>query len=261
MRFVVAVLACVLLLTPPPLQAEELDLELVLLADATGSIDENEIRFQRRGYAEAITSAQVLNAISSNIYGKIAITYVEWADMFSQDVVVDWTVIDGQAAADDFAERLMAALRRAYGRNAIGAALLKGKELIDGNSYQGLRRVIDLSADSANNWNGPTIAEARETVVSSGIVINGLAVLCRHCSGRPVAYDLEDRFFRTIIGGPAAFVVTADSSETFAEAVRKKLILEIAAKLEDGERILQRTTVLQASGINQITIPVRLSRN
>ena len=124
--------------------------------------------------------------------------------------------------------------------NAIGAALLKGKELIDGNAYQGLRRVIDLSADSANNWNGPTIAEARETVVSSGIVINGLAVLCRHCSGRPVAYDLEARFHSDIIGGPAAFVVTADSPETFADAVRKKLILEIAARPQDADRILQR---------------------
>jgi len=244
MRFVVAVLACILLSTSAAL-TEELDLELVLLADATGSIDENEIRFQRRGYAEAITSAPVLNAISSNIYGKIAVTYVEWADMFSQDVVVDWTVIDGQASAEDFAARLMEAPRRAYGRNAIGAALLKGKELIDGNDYQGLRRVIDLSADSANNWNGPTISEAREAVVSSGIVINGLAVLCRHCSGRPVAYDLEDRFFRTIIGGPAAFVVTADSSETFAEAVRKKLILEIAAKPEDADRILRQTARLR----------------
>lgn len=247
MRSFVAVLLWCLLIASP-VRAEELDLELVLLADATGSIDENEIRFQRRGYAEAITSASVLNAISSNIYGKIAVTYVEWADMFSQDVVVDWTVIDGQASADDFAARLMEAPRRAYGRNAIGAALLKGKELIDGNEFQGLRRVIDLSADSANNWNGPTIAEARETVVSSGIVINGLAVLCRHCSGRPVAYDLEDRFFRTIIGGPAAFVVTADSSETFAEAVRKKLILEIAAKPEDSRRILSRQVRSDTSG-------------
>jgi len=239
MRMTLAVLACWLLLAPAA-QAEELDLELVLLADATGSIDEAEIRFQRRGYAEAITDPSVLNAISSNIYGKIAVTYVEWADMLSQDVVVDWTVIDGPTAAQSFAEKLMAAPRRAYGRNAIGAALLKGKELIDGNEHKGLRRVIDLSADSANNWNGPTISEAREQVVSSGIVINGLAVLCRHCSGRPVAYDLEDRFYREIIGGPAAFVVTADSAETFAEAVRKKLILEIAARPEDAEKILKR---------------------
>nr|WP_319383981.1 DUF1194 domain-containing protein [uncultured Roseibium sp.] len=228
----------VLLVTPSV--SEELDLELVLLADATGSIDEAEIRFQRAGYAAAITDPSVLNAIAGNAYGKIVVTYVEWADMFSQDVVVDWTVIDGKASADDFAARLMEAPRQAYGRNAIGAALLKGKELIDTNDYTGLRRVIDLSADSANNWNGPPIREARDIVVGSGIVINGLAVLCRHCSGRPVSYDLEQRFYDEIIGGPAAFVVTADSAATFADAVRKKLILEIAARPEDAERILLR---------------------
>ncbi|MEO0977937.1 MAG: DUF1194 domain-containing protein, partial [Pseudomonadota bacterium] len=150
------------------------------------------------------------------------------------------TVIDGKASADDFAARLMEAPRQAYGRNASGAALLKGKELIDTNDYTGLRRVIDLSADSANNWNGPPIREARDIVVGSGIVINGLAVLCRHCSGRPVSYDLEQRFYDEIIGGPAAFVVTADSAATFADAVRKKLILEIAARPEDAERILLR---------------------
>lgn len=244
MRCVFVVIAWFLISVTPSL-SEELDLELVLLADATGSIDDDEIRFQRRGYAEAITNPSVLNAIASNIHGKIAVTYVEWADMFSQDVVVDWTVIDGPEAAAGFAEKLMAAPRRAYGRNAIGAALLRGKELIDGNAYEGLRRVIDLSADSANNWNGPTIPEARAIVVSSGIVINGLAVLCRHCSGRPVAYDLEDRFHREIIGGPAAFVVTADSAETFAEAVRKKLILEIAARPEDARRILRQLARLQ----------------
>lgn len=241
MRIACIVFAWLLLLISPS-ASEELDLELVLLADATGSIDEAEIRFQRAGYAAAITDPSVLNAIAGNAYGKIVVTYVEWADMFSQDVVVDWTVIDGKASADDFAARLMEAPRLAYGRNAIGAALLKGKELIDTNAYTGLRRVIDLSADSANNWNGPPIREARDIVVGSGIVINGLAVLCRHCSGRPVSYDLEQRFYDEIIGGPAAFVVTADSAATFADAVRKKLILEIAAKPEDAERILLRLT-------------------
>lgn len=250
MRILFALLAWSLWATAPVV-SEELDLELVLLADATGSIDDAEIRFQRQGYAEAITDPSVLDAIASNAYGKIAVTYVEWADMFSQDVVVDWMVIDGPASAQDFATRLMEPPRRAYGRNAIGAALLKGKELIDTNVYKGLRRVIDLSADSANNWNGPTIAEAREAVVSSGIVINGLAVLCRHCSGRPVAYDLEDRFFRNIIGGPAAFVVTADSPETFADAVRKKLILEIAARPDDADTILHQTARLD-TGLSRV---------
>jgi hypothetical protein len=204
------------------------DLELVLLADATGSIDPAEIMFPRRGYAEAITSREVIDAIRHTGTGRIAVTYVEWADQFSQDVVVGWTVIDGEASAAAFAEALMAPPRRAFGRNAIGAALLAGKALIERNDFDGLRRVIDLSADSANNWSGPPIEVAREEVLAAGIVINGLAVLCRSCSGRPVSYDLEAAFERLVIGGPGAFVITADSSATFADAVRRKLVLEIA---------------------------------
>lgn len=201
-------------------------LELVLLADATGSIDAAEIRFQREGYAEAITHPDVLDAIS--FAGPIAVTYIEWADYLSQDVVADWAVIEDADSAGAFAEAIMAPPRRAYGRNAIGAALLFGKDQIASNEYDGARRVIDLSADSANNWNGPPIHEARELVLEAGITINGLAVLCRRCSGRPVSYDLEQAFEDRIVGGPNAFVVTADSAETFATAVRRKLILEIS---------------------------------
>ncbi|MEM7499061.1 MAG: DUF1194 domain-containing protein [Pseudomonadota bacterium] len=204
------------------------DLELVLLADATGSIDDREILFQRQGYAEAITDKRVLDAIRYTGRGRIAVTYVEWADAGSQDVVVPWTLIGGEAEARAFADALIVPPRRAWGRNAIGAALLAGKRLIEENGIDGTRRVIDFSADSANNWNGPPIAAARRQVLDAGITINGLAVLCRDCSGRPVDYDLEAAFEDQIVGGPGAFVITADSPETFADAVRRKLVLEIA---------------------------------
>ncbi len=202
-------------------------LELVLMADATGSIDNDEIRFQREGYATAITDPAVIDAIIHSGHGKIALTYVEWADFLSQDIVVPWMVIDGAESAKAFAEALLVPPRRAYGRNAIGAALLAGKQLIETNEYKGVRSVIDLSADSANNWNGPGILEARAEVVAAGITINGLAVLCRSCSGQPISYDLETAFRERIIGGPGAFVVTAENSQNFAAAVRRKLILEI----------------------------------
>jgi len=225
-------LACLILglgLAASQLGAEPVDLELVLLADATGSIDDDEIRFQRQGYGTAITHPDVIRAIKETGHGRIAVAYVEWGDHTSQEVVVDWTVIDGPEAAFDFADALLRPPRLAYGRNAIGSALLKARAMIEQNRFDGLRRVIDLSADSANNWNGPTIPEARRQVLAAGITINGLAVLCRDCwSGRPVSYDLEAAFRDTIIGGPGSFVITADGPRSFAEAVRKKLILEIA---------------------------------
>jgi len=214
-----------------PARAEtEVDLELVLLADATGSIDEDEIRFQRQGYAEAIADPAVLSAIRNGLLGKIAITYIEWADASSQQIVADWMVIDGPDSARAFGDAILAPPRLAYGRNAIGAALLFGKAQIDANAYSGLRKVIDLSADSANNWSGPSIFEARRQIVDAGMTINGLAVLCRSCSGQPVSYDLEQAFRDTIIGGPGAFVVTAENAQEFANAVRRKLVLEISGR-------------------------------
>ena len=238
-------LAAALLLAAAPAFAQgwvpdDVDLELVLLADATGSIDPGEIRLQRSGYAEAMQDPAVLAAIADGAHGRIAVTYVEWAAAQSQDVVVDWMLIGSAADAADFAQRLMAAPRRAYGRNAIGAALLKGKELIETNAHEGFRKVIDFSGDSANNWNGPSISEARAAVLEAGIVINGLAVLCRSCAtGRSVDYDLEAAFFERIIGGPGSFVVTADGDAAFADAVRRKLIMEIAGEVP-GTSVAER---------------------
>jgi len=225
-----AILLVTLLLAAWPARAEKVDLELVLLADATGSIDRAELMFQRQGYAAAMRSPEVLDAIASGLDGQIAVTYVEWAAANSQDIVVPWMVIDGVDSATAFGERLMAAPRRAFGRNAIGSALAQGVALLDGNRFEGFRRVIDLSADSANSWNGVSIGDGRARARAGDIVVNGLAVLCRaaDCSGRPVRYDLEQAFAQTIITGPGAFVVTADDGPSFADAVRKKLILEIA---------------------------------
>ena len=112
--------------------------------------------------------------------------------------------------------------------NAIGAALLKGLELIAGNGFEGYRKVIDLSGDSAWNPRRPTLAEARVAAAAAGVGINGLAVLCDDCSGRQGAGNLELEFAERVITGPGAFVVTADGLAAFAAAVRRKLVLEIA---------------------------------
>ncbi len=212
------------------LAAEEVDLELVILADASRSIDNAEIRFQRQGHADAIVHPDVLGAINQGFRQKIAITYVEWGDTVSQDVVVPWTIIDGKDTASAFAGLLLDAPRRAHGPNAIGNALAAAQALIEGNDVSAFRRVIDFSGDSANNFGGIPIAQARASALAADITVNGLAILCRldDCGGRPNVYDLEDAFAKTIVGGPGSFVVTVDDRLSFADAVRRKLILEIA---------------------------------
>ena len=227
------VLAILGLVIPAAGQAQDptpVDLELLLLADASGSIDAVENRLQRQGYAAAVLDPQVLWAIrNGGELGRVAVAYVEWAGARSQDLVVDWTLIEDEASAADFAARLMAAPRRASGTNAIGAAIMKGLALIEGNRFDGWRKVIDLSGDSIWNPRPPSIAMARDAAVGQDVVINGLAILCDDCSGRPGLGDLEGEFTAQLIGGPGAFVVTADGRDAFAEAVRRKLILEISA--------------------------------
>ena len=146
-------------------------------------------------------------------------------------MVVDWKKIDGLESATAFAGALIVPPRQAYGRNAIGSALLDGKQLIETNEFNGWRKVIDFSGDSPNSYSGPTIEEARREVVASGITINGLPILCRFCD-TPVRYaDLGKIYEERIIGGHGAFVITAVSEEDLAIAIRRKLILEIAGTM------------------------------
>ena len=215
-----------LLLLAAPAVAQDTDLELVLLADASGSISEAEIAFQRQGYAQAMTDPRVLAAIADTAYGSIAVTYVEWAA--NTAVVVDWMRIDSAETAATFAAQLLDRPRMAAGRNAIGTALLDGKRMIETNAFDGWRKVIDFSGDSPNSYFGPPIATARAEVVAAGITINGLPILCRFCDTPGRYPDLGAIYEEIIIGGPGAFVVTATSEADLADAIRRKLILEIS---------------------------------
>ncbi|SEN88904.1 Protein of unknown function [Loktanella fryxellensis] len=206
----------------------ETSLELVLLADANVSIDAGELAFQRQGYADALLSDTVQDAIADTLHGHIAVTYVEWAT--NQVQVVDWMLIDWVEAAQAFADALTAAPRATFGSNAIGAALLAGQRLIDTNAYDGFRHVIDFSGDSMGNSSGPAILPSRDQVLATGTVINALPIL-RADDMRRAGYDLEQLYADNIIGGPGAFMVTAEGRDSFAAAVQRKLVLEIAGEV------------------------------
>lgn len=227
---------CLLVLAgPAPAQERrETGLELVLLADASGSIDGEELAFQRQGYAQAITDPRVIEAIEDSTYGTIAVTYVEWA--INTSVVVDWMIIDGPESAAVFANALNGPPRRTVGSNAIGNALLEGKRLIEGNDIDAPRAVIDFSGDSIGNSSGPSIASARAEVLAAGITINALPIL-RPEDGRRAGANLEAEYAERIIGGPGAFMVTAESRAAFAQAVRRKLVLEIAGPAVGPSRL------------------------
>jgi hypothetical protein len=227
-----------LLLLAGAASAEEVDVELVLAADGSGSIDDDELALQRQGYADAVTSPEVLDAIASGIHGRIAVAYVEWGGPTSQHVIVDWAVIDGAASAAAFAEALVTRPRAARGYNSISAAIDFSVNLIETNAHQGLKKVIDVSGDGPN-IGGRDVRAARDDAVNLGVTINGLVIVrpggqVRRVAGEP----LDVHYERDIIGGPGAFVMRADETNSFPEAVRRKMVLEIASDdpARDGPR-------------------------
>jgi hypothetical protein len=204
------------------------DVELVLAVDISYSMDPDEQALQREGYVAALTSPEFLGALRQGMHGKIAVTYVEWAGAADQRVVVPWRVVDGPASADAFAAAVAAApYRRAY-RTSISGALQFSAELFKDSGQRGIRRVIDVSGDGANNQ-GALVDITRDEVVAKGITINGLPLMLKRPS--PATMDLEslDVYYEDcVIGGPSAFMVPIRDRAQFREATRTKLVLEVA---------------------------------
>ena len=211
-----------------PLQAQEtIDLELVLAVDISGSMDTEEQRVQRQGYVDALRHPDVIQAIRNGAYGKIAVTYVEWAGTEFQFVTVPWTIVEGAELAEQLAQQIAEVPLRRYRGTSISAALGFAASLFEESGYQGLRRVIDVSGDGANNM-GPAVAPVRDAVVDRDIVINGLPLVIRPSAGGWDIADLDIYYADCVIGGPGAFVVPVRSISEFPDAVRRKLVQEIA---------------------------------
>ena len=215
--------------TPPSRAGEPVDLELVIAVDVSFSVDEQEARLQREGYIAAFLSPVVVNAIRSGYHAKIAVTYFEWAGMGYNRTVADWTLIHDAASARAFAETLAAASFGSARRTSLSEAIDFAKPRFEQNAYDGRRRVIDVSGDGANNW-GRSVVQARDEAVAAGITINGLPIV----SDRPDRFsgpsnaNLDAYYETCVIGGQSAFMVVAKGFEDFGQAIRKKLILEIA---------------------------------
>jgi len=217
---------------------EAVDLELVLAGDASGSIDADESRLQRQGYAEAIADPRVLDTIGQGAIGAIAVAYIEWAGSFSTDLVVDWQVIRDRQSAQAFARALLTAPRRAEGFNAIGAGVALATRMIETNAYDGTRRVIDVSGDGPD-IGVPSADSARDKAAAAGITINALAINSNDQSAFSNGIPLATHYADHVIGGPGAFVAVADGLGSFREALLAKLVREISA-LPRGTSLAQR---------------------
>ena len=208
------------------------DLELVLAADGSGSIDDEELKFQRHGYAEALAHPRVLAAIRSGFHKAIAVAYIEWGAPQSQHVIADWAVIRDEASAKAFGKTLIDSPRAAFGYNSISNAIAFSANLIETNTYKGTRRVIDLSGDGPQIGGRP-LEEVRRETVAQGIAINALVIETPAGSLRgPGGIPLAEHYERDVIGGAGAFVAVARERSRFPETILKKLVLEIAASFD-----------------------------
>jgi len=219
-------------LAPSP-RAETVDLQLILAADVSRSVDEDEFRLQREGTAAAMTNPRVIKAIQSGPYRSIAVTFIEWSGAEAQKIVADWTVVRDEETAGGFAAILLSAPRSFAGFTSISAAIDFSMKHFAASGVDSERRIIDVSGDGNNNGGRP-VTEARDEAIAAGVAINGLAIINQHPNPGYFAHTQPPggigEYYRTnVIGGPGAFVITIEDFTTFSEAMTNKLVNEIAS--------------------------------
>jgi hypothetical protein len=204
------------------------DLHLLLAVDASGSVDYTRFELQRRGYVAAFRSPQVLQAIRGGESQSIAVAMFQWTGPLLQAEIVPWTQVKDQASANSVATLIETTPRRLYGGGtSISGAIDYSMRWFPQSPFKGERRVIDISGDGSNS-NGRSVTRARDEAVAADVNINGLPILAWE--------PYLDRYYKeNVIGGPGAFMIVATDFNTFADAILKKMIIEIAMNVRPGQ--------------------------
>ncbi|WP_244300789.1 DUF1194 domain-containing protein [Roseibium hamelinense] len=225
-----------LLLALTPVRAQEpqrVDVALVMAVDVSLSMSYEEMGIQRRGYAAAITSGEVMQAIRQGAHQRIAVTFFEWANNTYSREIMGWTVIESPEDAELIAAKLRTEHVRGERRTSISGGIYHAVEALENMPFIAERKVIDVSGDGPNNQGLPVTA-ARDEALAKGITINGLPLITTGGYGSQFNIpDLDEYYRRCVIGGPLSFMIPVNSWDQFPEAVRRKLVLEIGA-VPDG---------------------------
>ena len=222
-------LLCLAALGSPGAQEIDVDLELVLAVDVSRSMDATEQKLQKDGYIAALQHPEVVAAIRSGFLGRIAVTYVEWAGPSSHAIIAPWAMIDGPESAAAFASAIGEMPVSFLRGTSISGALTYTAGLFDDNGFRSTRQVIDVSGDGPNNVGFPVL-QARAAVLERGITINGLPIMIHadYFGGYSIR-ELDIYYEDCVIGGPGAFVVPVRERDKLKQAIRRKLVLEIAS--------------------------------
>ena len=192
---------------------------LVLAVDVSESVSTERYVLQHDGIAGAFETPQLIDAIAA-VPGGIEALVLEWSDPDKIAVTVGWTRIAGRGGAAAFAAAVRGTRRTSHGLTAIGAAMLAGAAAFEHMPEPAAHRVIDVSGDGMANF-GPPPAAVRDQLVAQGITINGLAILTEEPW-------LDDYYRQNVIGGAAGFCLVAENMDSFAQAMLRKLVQEIA---------------------------------
>lgn len=219
-----------------PAAPMDVDAAIVLAVDSSFSVDPGIAAVQRLGHAEALRSSEVARAIRSGPLGCVAVTYVEWSGVGELRTVMPWTALcrpeDAGAAADRIAREGDVGMRRPWrGRTSLSFAIAAGQLLLDGFPGRAGRKIIDISTNGTNN-DGLPVVSARDRALGQGYVINAIAV-AREEPG--ITDDLAGYLTHSVVGGPGAFTISAEHPRDYAQALRRKLVLEISGADAAGE--------------------------
>lgn len=219
-------------LTPAQADPIPVDLRLALLVDVSGSIDSGEFNLQKQGYIDAFTNSAVINAITSQPIGSIAVSLVYWSGIGQQNTAVDWTLVSDATSAQAFATAIDNSSRPYSGLTSISGALDYATNLFATDStFVSSRDVIDISGDGINNDPSDisAVQQASADAVAAGIIINGLPI---------GSQTVTDYYQDYVIGGSGAFVIASSTFADFGDAIQDKLVTEISGVPEPGTMLL-----------------------
>lgn len=224
-------------------QDVNVDVELQLLLDTSGSISNSEYDLQMDGYSYAFNDQSIRDLIldsSGDKYGQIAVQTVMWSSSNRQQITGDWMLLDSNSAIDSFVSNLASTSRPFSGGTYTGEALDFGSTLFADNGFNGTRNVVDISGDgystgylydyyygegTADGMGITDTAEARDRMLDNGIdTINGITITYDYDQ---TDIDLTSWYSQNVIGGQDAFVIQAGDFTDFRAALTTKLAAEI----------------------------------
>ena len=213
--------------------AANVDVAIVFAVDFSSSIDPEIADLQREGHAAALTSPEIIAAITRNYVGCISVAYFEWSSPGHTRIVLPWTNIcgleDAKAAASVISKKGDTGhIRRGRSGTSVSAAIDVGCLLLDQFPGNAAKKVIDISSNGENN-DGLPVQPSRLNAVAKGYTINAIAIPAKDENPEQ---PLASYFAQSVIGGSQAFVITPKGPSDYTMALRRKLVTEVSINVD-----------------------------